>query len=533
MENRKINPYLPIYFSLVLVAGLLLGFLLSNRSTGLFSGGGKKDKLNEVLNYVESNYVDTISRSLLEEKSITGLLQSLDPHSAYISPIEFHEANDPLLGSFEGIGVQFRIESDTVAVIIPVSGGPSEKVGIRAGDRIIKVNGINIAGIKISTNDVMRKLKGPKGTDVTVSVFRRGVPGLTDYHITRDVIPTYSMDIAYMVKSGIGYIRLNNFSATTHEEIHNALKQLLDDGMKSLILDLRGNGGGYMQAAIDVSDEFLPKGTLIVYTEGEHHPREVYHSTADGLFEKGELVVLIDDFSASSSEIVAGAIQDNDRGTIVGRRSFGKGLVQEQLNFKDGSAVRLTVARYHTPTGRCIQRSYKDGTESYNNDYYHRFTNGELEHPDSIKFADSLKYRTPKGKIVYGGGGIMPDVYVPVERDSTLKFYNNLLNKGFIYQFAFDYTDRNRNVLNRFRNVDQFDRQFEISSSLFNEFLSYTEKKGAKRTAGDQARSDLHIRVMLKAYIGRNILDNEGFYPVLNKIDPTFLKGTEILEGKK
>ncbi len=533
MENRKINPYLPIYFSIVLAAGLLLGYLLSNRSSGLFSKGGKSDKMNEVMNYVEGNYVDTISRSTLEEKSITGLLSSLDPHSAYISAAEFHEANDPLLGSFEGIGVQFRIESDTVAVIIPVSGGPSEKVGIRAGDRIVKVNGENIAGIKIQTNDVMRKLKGPKGTEVTVSVFRRGVPGLTDFLITRDVIPTYSMDIAYIVKPGIGYIRLNNFSATTHEEVHNALKQLLADGMKGLILDLRGNGGGYMQAAIDVSDEFLPKGTLIVYTEGEHHAREVYHSTSEGLFEHGELVVLIDDFSASSSEIVAGAIQDNDRGTIVGRRSFGKGLVQEQMNFKDGSAVRLTVARYHTPTGRCIQRSYKDGTESYNNDYYHRFTNGELEHPDSIRFADSLKYRTPKGKIVYGGGGIMPDVYVAVERDSSLRFYNTLLNKGLIYQFAFEYTDRNRATLNRFRSVDRFDRQFEIPESLYREFLVYAEKKGAGRPAGDQAKSDQQAKVMLKAYIGRNILDNEGFYPILNKIDPTFNMAVEILEGKK
>jgi carboxyl-terminal processing protease len=341
------------------------------------------------------------------------------------------------------------------------------------------------------------------------------------------------MDIAYMVEKGTGYIRVNNFSNTTHEEVHNALKQLLSDGMQRLILDLRGNGGGSMQAAIDLADEFLPKGTLIVYTEGEHHPREVFQSTSEGLFEKGDLIVLIDDFSASSSEIVAGAIQDNDRGTIVGRRSFGKGLVQEQLTFKDGSAVRLTVARYHTPTGRCIQRSYKDGTDSYNADYYHRFTNGELEHPDSIKFPDSLKYHTPKGKVVYGGGGIMPDVYVPVERDSSLRFYNALLNKGLIYQFAFDYTDRNRRSLERFKNVDQFDRQFEISPALYSEFIAYAEKKGVRRPSGDQARSDLQAKVMLKAYIGRNLLDNEAFYPILNKIDPTFLKAVEILREKK
>jgi len=532
MENKKINPYLPIYFSLILALGLLLGIVLTNRTGGILSFGVNKDKLKEVINYVQNNYVDTLSHSALEEKAIGGLLQNLDPHSAYISAAEFHDANDPLLGSFEGIGVQFRIESDTVTVIIPVSGGPSEKIGIRAGDRIVKVNDINIAGKKITNTGVMKKLKGPKGTEVKVTIFRRGVSGLLDFTVTRDVIPTYSMDIAYMVEPGIGYIRLNNFSATTHEEVHDALKRLIAGKMKSLILDLRGNGGGYMQAAIDVSDEFLPKGTLIVYTEGEHHSKEVMYATSEGLFEKGNLVVLIDEFSASASEIVAGAIQDNDRGQIIGRRSFGKGLVQEQLNFKDGSAVRLTVARYHTPTGRCIQRSYKDGIDQYNNDYYLRFLNGELENPDSIKFSDSLKYKTPKGKVVYGGGGIMPDIYVPIEKDTALRFYNTVLNKGMIYQFAFEYTDRKRSQLNRFRTIGQFDRQFTITGDIFHEFLVYAEKKGIKRLPVDQTRSDQHIKVMLKAYIGRNILDNEGFYPILNQIDPAFLKAVRILERK-
>jgi len=531
MENIKNNPYLPIYFSLVLAMGLLIGIVLASRTGGIFSFDTRKDKLNEVLKYVRDNYVDTFSRTVLEEKAIEGLLQDLDPHSAYISATEFHDANDPLLGSFEGIGVQFKIENDTVAVIIPVSGGPSEKIGIRAGDRIIKVDGVNIAGIKISNNEVMKKLKGPKGTVVKVSIFRRGVAGILEFAITRDVIPTYSMDIAYMAESGIGYIRLNNFSATTNEEVSNALEHLISDGMKSLILDLRGNGGGYMQAAIDVADKFLPKGKLIVYTEGDNHPKEVTYSKGNGSFEKGDLVILIDDFSASASEIVAGAIQDNDRGVIIGRRSFGKGLVQEQLNFKDGSAVRLTVARYHTPTGRCIQRSYKNGIESYNSDYYQRFLNGELEHPDSIKFADSLKYRTPEGKIVYGGGGIMPDIYIPIEKDSTLTFYNAVLNKALIYQYAFDYTDRNRMQLNRYKTIDQFDRHFIVSDKIFNGFLAFAESKGVRRPPTDQARSDKNIKVMLKAYIGRNILDNEGFYPILNTIDPVFLKAVMILKS--
>jgi len=531
MDNpKKINSYLPLYFAFILIVGICLGFFLGNRNGGWSSLQHKSGKLNEVIKYVKSNYVDTIGQEILEEKAVIGLLEKLDPHSVYITPEEFHEANDPLLGSFEGIGVQFRIESDSVTVIIPTSGGPSEKIGIRAGDRIVKIEGKNVAGIKISTKDVMKMLKGPKGTEVMVSIFRRGVSGLLDYTITRDVIPTYSMDIAYMVEPGIGYIRLNTFSATTSEEVHNALKELISNGMKKLILDLRGNGGGYLQAAIDLSDEFLPKGTLIVYTQGIHHEKEVAMAANDGLFEKGDLVVMVDEGSASSSEIVAGAIQDNDRGLVIGRRSFGKGLVQEQHNFKDGSAVRLTVARYYTPTGRCIQRSYKDGIESYNNDYYNRFLNGELEHPDSIKFADSLKYKTPKGKTVYGGGGIMPDIYIPIEKDSSLRFYNILINKGLIYRYAFDYTDRNRTMLNKFKSVDQFDENFRISDAMVADFLAYAEKKGVKREGKITPASDGHIRTMLKAYIGRNVLDNEGFYPVLNGIDPGFLKAVDILK---
>lgn len=527
--EKKNNPYLPIWFALVLAGGIVLGLFLGNRS-GLFnllpSG---KDKLKEVITYVEDNYVDTLGRKVIEEKAINGLLEKLDPHSVYISAEEFNDANDPLLGSFEGIGVQFRLENDTVTVITPVAGGPSEKLGIRAGDRIVKVDGKNIAGIKITTNDVMRKLKGPKGTKVNISVFRRGAAGLLDFTITRDVIPTYSLDISYMAEPGIGYIRLNNFSATTHEEVHNAIEILQQDGMKKLILDLRGNGGGYLKAAIDVADEFLSRGKLVVYTEGMHHKREVANATTDGLFEEGDLVVLVDEGTASAAEIVAGAIQDHDRGVIAGRRSFGKGLVQEQLDFKDGSALRLTVARYYTPTGRCIQKSYKDGLEMYNSDYYHRFMNGELEHPDSIKFPDSLKYKTPKGRIVYGGGGIMPDIFIPLEKDSLLSYYNLCMNKGLVYQFAFDYTDQHRPQMMRFKQAGQFEKGFVVTDAIFGEFVQYADKKGIRHTGKDLTKSDRYIRTMLKAYIGRNLFDNKGFYPVLNTIDPGFLKAVEIL----
>jgi carboxyl-terminal processing protease len=528
--EKKFNPYLPIWFALVLVGGILLGVFLGTRTGALRPFQTKNNKLKEVINYVQDNYVDTLSQKVIEEKAITGMLEKLDPHSVYISAEEFHEANDPLLGSFEGIGVQFRIENDTVTVINPVSGGPSEKLGIRAGDRIVKVDGKNIAGIKISSNDVMRKLKGPKGTEVKVTIFRRGTGGLLYFTITRDVIPTYSMDIAYMPEPGIGYIRMNNFSASTHDEVHNALETLLKDGMTKLILDLRGNGGGYLKAAIDVADEFLNDGELIVYTEGMHHPREMANATADGLFEKGDLVILVDEGTASAAEIVSGAVQDHDRGTIMGRRSFGKGLVQEQLDFKDGSALRLTVARYYTPTGRCIQKSYKDGLDVYNSEFYHRFMTGELEHPDSIKFPDSLKFKTPKGKIVYGGGGIMPDIYIPLEKDSALQYYNLCINKGLVYQFAFDYTDRNRIQMLRFRDVDKFDGGFNISDAIYNDFIRYADKKGVTRQGKDLSKADRYIKTMLKAYIGRNLLDNDGFYPILNTIDPGFLKAVEILK---
>jgi len=533
MDKNKLKIYLPLVYAGILLAGILLGLELSKvgNGTSLF-GRHRQDKINEVINYVKQNYVDTISRKQLEEKAITGMLQSLDPHSVYISPSEFHDANDPLLGGFEGIGVQFRLERDSITVINPVSGGPSEKLGIKAGDRIVKIDGKNVAGVKITNNDVLRKLKGKKGTKVNVSIFRKGVKGLLDYTIIRDVIPIYSLDVSYMVEPSIGYIRLNNFSATTHDEMTKALTDLNSKGMKKLILDLRGNGGGRLQAAIDIVDEFLPDGKLIVYTQGIHHAKETAYATAGGLFESGELVVLIDEWSASASEIVAGAIQDNDRGIILGRRSFGKGLVQEELDFKDGSAIRVTIARYYTPSGRCIQKSYKNGSEDYYNDYYHRILSGEMENPDSIHFADSLKFKTPKGKTVYGGGGIMPDIYVPVGKDTLFKYFNLLANKGLIYQYAFDYTDKNRWTLN-YRSFDEFNRKFEITNSMFSDFINSTLKSGIKREGKNLAASDVRIKVLIKAYIGRNILDNPGFYPLLNSIDETFLKAISALKTGK
>jgi len=532
MSTKRFTLYLPIILASILVAGILLGLTIARFSGSLLqTGTTEQDKLRQVINYIGNQYVDTISEGVLVEKTLTGLLQNLDPHSQYIPASEFHAMNDPLLGSFEGIGVSFRMEGDTITVINPIAGGPSEQVGIQAGDRIVKVNGEEVAGKKLSNLEVMRRLKGPKGTTVDVSVFRRGTPSLIEFTIIRDVIPTYSLDIAYMVSGDIGYIRLNNFSATTYDEFHEALRELKDEGMKKLIVDLQGNTGGYLQAAVNVANEFLEKGALIVYTEGENHSREMFYANGSGLFKTGEVVVLIDEWSASAAEILAGAIQDNDRGTIVGRRSFGKGLVQEQLSFRDGSAVRLTVARYYTPTGRCIQRPYDNGSDDYYADYYHRMVNGELDNADSIKVADTLKYTTPAGKTVYGGGGIVPDQFVPVERDETLRYYTQLINKGIIYRYAFDYTDRNRQALNRFTSVNDFQQNFYITDDMFRELISYAQKNGVQSDTSDLSNSEKRARVMMKACIGRNIMDNDGFFPLLNSIDPAFIKAVEILNS--
>jgi len=427
------------------------------------------------------------------------------------------------MGNFEGIGIQFRIVTDTINVIRTIVGGPSEKVGLRAGDRIVMIDDSLVAGVSLDNRDAIKMLKGNRGTKVKVSIYRRGISDLIDFTIVRDVIPTYSVDIAYMVDDSVGYIKISKFSATTYEEFYSALDQLLDAGMKKLMLDLRGNTGGYLQAAIKMSDDFLKEKTLIVYTEGKNRPNSYAHSTRKGRFEENPLVVMIDEGSASASEIVAGAIQDNDRGTIVGRRSFGKGLVQEQLNFPDGSALRLTVSRYHTLTGRNIQRTYENGTEEYYEDFHNRVVNGELENADSIHFDDSLKYYTPAGKVVYGGGGIMPDVYVPLKIDDEYTFYNKLLRKNLIFQYAFDYTDTHRESMDIYTSTTMFFENFKISDEMFNELIDIAKKDKVKGNKKEIRNSELKIKTLLKAFIGRNLLDDEGFYPIYHQIDEGFI----------
>jgi carboxyl-terminal processing protease len=534
---NKYKIYLPLLFSVVLAGGLYLGYRIgtsaaSGDESSFYLPVQKGGKLDNILQFIEQDYVDTVNSEMLENNAIKGMLEKLDPHSQYITAEEFHEMNDPLLGSFEGIGVSFRIEKDTITVINPVKGGPSEKVGIMAGDRIVFIDDSLVAGVKVTNRDAMRKLKGKKGTQVRVKIHRRGMEGLSDFTITRDVIPTYSLDASYMVNKQIGYIRLNKFAATTYEEFVDAAEKLKDEGMTQLILDLRGNTGGYLKAATDLTDEFLSQGKLIVYTQGKNRPKSFSFANRSGLFEEEDIIVLIDEGSASASEIVAGALQDNDRGTIIGRRSFGKGLVQEQLSMRDGSALRLTVARYYTPTGRSIQKPYDGDFEKYHHESFDRYDNGEMMSADSIHQTDTVKFITPKGKIVYGGGGITPDVYVPLESDSSLFFYNRLANSGLIFQYAFDYADTKRAELSKFKDVEAFKTQFNMTDQMLKELYQLAEEKGINKPAAISSDSKKYIRTLFKAYVGRNILDDAGFYPIYQEIDPILLKAISYLKDQ-
>ncbi len=402
-------------------------------------------KFGTVLDRIQKYYVDSTNQELLVEDAIKGLLKELDPHSSYLTPKEVEEMNEPLQGNFEGIGVSFNILNDTVYIISPISGGPSEKVGILAGDRIIKVDGKNIAGISINNDQVFALLKGKKGTRVNLSILRKG-EGMIDFAVERDKIPIYSVDASYNAGDGIGYIKLNRFSMTTMDEFQKALKSLKEENVKNLILDLTGNGGGYLDVAISLADQFLETNKLVLYTQGVNSPKQEYYSTRDGSFEKGHLVILIDEGSASASEIVTGAIQDWDRGIIVGRRSYGKGLVQKQMPLPDRSMIRLTVAKYYTPTGRLIQKPYKMNRDDYDKDLINRYMNGEMAHKDSIHFPDSLKYYTLKNtRLVYGGGGIMPDYFVSIDTSYYSDYYRQLIRKGLLNRFVLQYVDTRRN----------------------------------------------------------------------------------------
>lgn len=534
MNRPKFYVYLPIIFALVLVLGILIGqtFSLNNRSNFIsVNTTNQYNKIEEILHYISEQYVDTINDKQLVEKTITTMLQNLDPHSSYLTAEELQANNEPLQGNFEGIGIEFNIVEDTIRVLSAIAGGPSERVGIQAGDKIVEVEGKKVAGIKITNKDVLAKLKGAGGTKVKVGILRRGKTKLQNFTITRGTIPIFSVDVSYMITPKTGYIKISRFASDTYNEYLQAFKKLQQQGMKQLIIDLRGNGGGYLNTAVSIADEFLPKGKEIVYTIGKARPRADYKATEKGDFEDGKLVILIDDGSASASEILAGAMQDNDRATIVGRRSFGKGLVQEQSEFSDGSAMRLTIARYYTPTGRSIQKTYSHGVEDYYKEEYNRYSSGELENQDSIKINDTLKYTTPGGKIVYGGGGIIPDVFVPIDTTGRSHYLAEVMYNGLINDFAFDYADKQRAKLKeRYQSVESFTNGFTISPVIFNDFVAYSQKNGVKPNEKQVKISEHLIKLQLKALIARNIWNNSGFYPVLQKDDNVLNKALELLK---
>lgn len=539
---------LPLVFSFLLIVGILIGnwygtnYSRANNLPSLINRmkqGGDGDlnfsllprtnKISTILSYIENEYVDTIDLSILTEAAIPPLIEKLDPHSIYIPARELQKFNEPLAGNFSGIGIQFNMINDTIAVINTIPNGPSEIVGVMAGDRIIMVDDSLVAGQNIPSDNIVRMLKGPKGTTVKISILRRGEKENLEFEITRDDIPLYSVDVAYMIDSNTGYLKISTFAQTTFSEFIEGIDELHKEGMSRLILDLRGNGGGLMDPAIHIADQFLAEDKLIVYTKGKSRPKYEFKSSAKGICKNDEVIILIDEFSASASEILAGALQDNDRGTIVGRRTFGKGLVQEQIEFRDGSALRLTIARYYTPTGRSIQKPYNQDRNEYYSDIRDRFINHEFENSDSIHFADSLKFTTPGGKVVYGGGGIMPDYFIPLDTSGISPYFNKVRNLGLIYRFAFDYTDLHREELKDVQDVDQI-LKYLNGTSYFNEFISYAKLKGVKPNYKEIEFSREVIATQLKAYISRNIIDNEGFFPVIRMIDHTLLEAEKLFE---
>lgn len=539
-------------------------------------------KFATALQIIRFSYVDTVNEEQLTESAINGMLKELDPHSVYMSKKEVDKANEPLQGNFEGIGVQFDIIKDTITVVTPVPGGPSEKLGIMSGDKIVTIDGEDATGKDINNEYVLKHLRGDKGTQVVVGICRKSIKGIQDYTIIRDKIPIFSMDAAYMAAPEVGYIKLNKFAATTMDEFLTAMAKLKEKGMKHLILDLQNNSGGYLNTAIDLADEFLGADKMIVYTEGYSSRKQENKSTSAGGFESGRLIVLVNEGSASASEIVAGAIQDWDRGIIIGRRTFGKGLVQRPYQLPDGSVIRLTTAHYYTPTGRCVQKPYDEGVEKYYEDFTKRFKHGELVNPDSIKFPDSLKYYTPNKRVVYGGGGIMPDIFIPMDTTRITGFYSAVIRKGILNEFVMTYLDTHRDGLKlMYPNIDEFNSKYEISDQFLNEFYEYSESQGVDKNkyintisdsllkidisksnpdvaykleiqGGDSVMTiqikhpnslikqedfdfsvtEKYLKHILKARLAQNLWDFGAFWQVYNEQDDAYLKALEIIQDK-
>ncbi|MDD2961657.1 MAG: S41 family peptidase [Muribaculaceae bacterium] len=517
--------YLPIILFLALASMMVYAQKRVNHS----------QKLRMAEYAINEFYVDTVDENKLVEDAIKAMLKELDPHSTYSDVEETKELTEPLGGKFSGIGIQFNMGSDTLYVLQTIAGGPSEKVGIKAGDRIMAVNDTTIAGVKMKTRDVMRRLKGKKGTNVDVKILRKGVKELIPFRIVRDDIPILSIDAAYMLDTNTGYIRISRFAETTYDEFKEAAKTLKNKGMDDLIIDLSDNGGGYLNIATEMANEFLSRGELIVYTEGRNSPRYDVKATGTGKLKSNDIVVIINQYSASASEILSGAIQDWDRGVIVGRRSFGKGLVQRPIPLPDGSMMRLTVARYYTPSGRSIQKSYEGGNEEYEKDMLNRSKHGEFTNADSIHFVDSLKYVTLKNqRTIYGGGGIMPDYFVPADTSEYSNYYRDIIAKGTLNQFIIDYIDNNRNRLKKeYNDIADFDKRYTVSDDMIQQLIKRGEKDSTKYDSIQFNRSKRPIYNYLKALVARDIFDNQAFYVITNKDNDLVKAALDIINDKK
>jgi carboxyl-terminal processing protease len=482
---------------------------------------------------VTNLYVDSVNEDKLVEDGIRGMLEKLDPHSSYLTAKEVKAANEPLQGNFEGIGVQFNMAEDTLLVIQPVTNGPSEKVGIIAGDRIVKVNDTIIAGVKMPKEEIMKRLRGPKGTKVVLAIVRRGIQDTLTFNVVRDKIPIHTIDAAYMVRPKVGYIRIGSFGAATHDEFVESMNKLTKAGMESLILDLQENGGGYLQTAVKIAEEFLQAGDLIVYTDGRRTQRTEYKAKGGGLFTKGKVIVLVDSYTASAAEIVSGAIQDHDRGIVVGRRTFGKGLVQRPIDLPDGSMIRLTIAHYYTPSGRCIQKPYEKGKQKdYAEDMLHRLKSGELMSADSVHFADSLKYYTLKEhRVVYGGGGIMPDEFVPLDTTKYTRFHRELAAKSLVINANLRYVDQNRKQLHRdYKTFEDYCQRFEVPQSVIDGIMAEAEKQNIKPKDDEELQRTLpYLRLQLKALIARDLWEMNEYFTIMGETNDILQRALQLL----
>ncbi|MGF1635450.1 MAG: S41 family peptidase [Cyclobacteriaceae bacterium] len=521
---------MPLILALGLAAGILIGATVAEKDSGERSFLSSIMKFREIITYIDRAYVDEVNTDELVETAIVKMLEKLDPHTVYIPKKEAELSNVELKGEFEGVGIEFNILKDTIYVVAPIAGGPSEKVGLMSGDKIVSVDGENVAGIGINNMMVFDLLRGTKGTEVTVGIKRKSSPSILSFTIVRDKIPRTSVEVGYMLDNEIGYIKVARFAATTYDEFMEHLTALKKQGMKKLILDLQGNPGGYMDRAINIADEFLSDNALIVSQEGkEKRYNAEYRAYRKGIFEEGPIIVLIDEGSASGSEIVAGALQDNDRALIVGRRSFGKGLVQSPISLSDGSELRLTISRYYTPTGRSIQKPYDEGLSEYHLDQRKRMEHGEYFHADSIKFNDSLVYETKKGRTVYGGGGIMPDFFVPLDTTETTAYYAQLFYSNALREYTLAYYEQNKKTLEKMK-FEDFRKNFEVSDAMLNDLVKTAESADVKLNQEELDKSKRLIKVIIKAQIARSVWKNEGYYPIINDANEIYQQALKLFD---